>query len=96
MQVVNAMEKSVGALDARRQLGKILDDVSGNGDHYIVNLHGEPVAALVPIALYQRWKRRREAFFDTLDEMATTADLTSAEADALADEAVRAARQRHS
>lgn len=63
------MEKSVGALDAHHQPGKILADVSSNGDHYIVNLHGEPVA------LYQRWKRRREAFFDTLDELATTADL---------------------
>ena len=90
------MEKTVGAFDARRQLGKILKDVSGKGDHYVVNMHGEPVAAIVPIALYMQWKRRREAFFDKLEEMAQTADLSPAEADALADEAVRVVRQQRS
>lgn len=90
------MEKTVGAFDARRQLGKILKDVSGRGDHYVVNLHGEPVAAVVPIALYEGWKRRREAFFEKLEEMAQAADLPPEEADALADEAVRAVRQQRS
>lgn len=87
------MEKTVGAFDARRQFGKILKDVAGKGDHFVVNLHGEPVAAVIPIALYERWKRRREAFFDKLEAMAATANLAPEEADALADEAVRAVRQ---
>jgi len=51
------MEKMVGAFEARRQLGKILKEVSGKGDRYVVEYHGEPVAAVVPIELYEQWKR---------------------------------------
>ncbi len=86
------MEKTVGAFEARRQLGQILKQVSGRGDRYVLEYHGEPVAAVVPIALYEGWKRRREAFFDRLEEMAATADLSPEEAERLAAEAVRAAR----
>ncbi|MDQ3780040.1 MAG: type II toxin-antitoxin system Phd/YefM family antitoxin [Chloroflexota bacterium] len=86
------MEKTVGAFEARRQLGRILKAVAGRGDRYVLEYHGEPVAAVVPLALYEGWKRRREAFFDRLEVMATTADLSPEEADALATEAVRTAR----
>lgn len=86
------MEKTLGAFEARRQLGKILKEVAGKGDRYVVEYHGEPVAAVVPMALYARWKRQREVFFDRLEEMAATADLPPQEADDLAAEAVRAAR----
>ena len=43
----------VGAFEARQQPGR--------GDRYVVEYHGEPVAAVVPIELYEGWKRRREA-----------------------------------
>ena len=86
------MEKTVGAFEARRQLGRIIKEVSGKGDRYVLEYHGESVAALVPMALYEGWKRRREAFFDRLEEMAATAGLSPEEADRLAGEAVRAAR----
>ena len=86
------MEKKVGADEARRHLGQILKGVSSRGDRYVLEYHGEPVAAVVPIAVYEGWKRRREAFFDRLEEMGETADLSPEEADRLAAEAVRAAR----
>lgn len=86
------MEKTVGAFEARRQLGQILKAVAGRGDRYVLESHGEPVAVVVPLALYEGWKRWREAFFDQLEVMAATADLSPEEADALAAEAVRAAR----
>ena len=89
---MNAVEKMVGAFEARRQLGKILKDVAGKGDHYVVQYHGEPVAVVVPMALYSRWKQRRESFFDRLEQMAATAELSPAEAEELAAEAVAAAR----
>jgi prevent-host-death family protein len=86
------MEKTVGAFDARRQLGKILKEVAGKGDRYVVNLHGEPVAAVVPIELYRQWKRDREEFFAQLEAIAERANVDPDEAEALADEAVRAVR----
>ena len=87
------MEKMVGAFEARRQLGKILKEVSGKGDRYVVEYHGEPVAVVVPIELYEQWKRDREAFFGKLEAISERANVAPEEADALAQEAVQALRQ---
>jgi prevent-host-death family protein len=86
------MEKMIGAFEARRKLGKILKEVSGKGDRYVVEYHGEPVAAVVPIQLYEQWKRRREAFFDTMRLTAERANMSEEEAMTLAQEAIQAVR----
>lgn len=91
------MEKVIAAFEVRRQLGKVLDDVIARGDSYIVERHGEAVAAVVPIKLYEQWKRSRDAFFDRMAEMAATAQMSEDEAMALAleaQQAVRAERRR--
>ena len=54
-----------------------------NDDH-------EPAPEQVQASLLER---RREAFFDELEAMGAASDLSPEEADALADEAVRAVRQ---
>lgn len=84
--------KQIGAFEARRQFGQILRDVSGKSTHYVVEYHGEPVAAVVPIHVHEQWERRRNAFFDRLEAAAGRANLSPEEADALAEEAVRAVR----
>lgn len=87
------MDKMVGAFEARRQLGQILKSVAGKGDRYVVEYHGEPVAAVVPIELYAQWKRDREAFFDRLEAAAARANRAPTEAEALAEEAGEAVRR---
>ncbi len=82
----------IGAFEARRQLGKILKEVSGKGEHYVVEYRGEPVAVVVPIQLYEQWKRRREAFFDKMRLTAERANMSEEEALALAQEAIQAVR----
>jgi prevent-host-death family protein len=47
------MEKTVSALDARRQFGSLLNDVDARGERVIVTRRGEPVAALVAITVYE-------------------------------------------
>jgi prevent-host-death family protein len=89
------MERTIAAFDARRQFGKVLNEVVAKGDTYVVARHGEPVAAVVPIAVYEQWKRSREAFFDRLEATARRADLPEDEALALANDAVTAVRTRH-
>lgn len=86
------MEKLIGAFEARRQLGKILKEVSGKGDRYVVEYHGEPVAAVVPMHLYEQWKRRREAFFDKMRLTAELANVSEEEAMTLAQEAIQVVR----
>jgi prevent-host-death family protein len=89
------MEKTIGAFDARRGFGRLLQDVIARGDKYVVERHGEPIAAVVPIEVYEQWKRGRSEFFRRWESVAARAGLPPEEADALADEATQAAR-RHS
>src|SRR5947208_10917275 len=87
------MERIVAAFEARRSFGKMLQDVLAKGDKFVVERHGEPVAAVVPITVYEQWKRERSAFFDKLREIQDRIDLTPAEADQLAHEVVQAVRK---
>ena len=88
------MERTISAFEARRSFGRALQDVVARGDRLIVERHGEPVAVLVPIAEYRRWKRDREAFFDRLEAVARRADVSEAEAAEAVAEAVGDARKR--
>ena len=86
------MEKTIGAFEVRRSFGKVLREVS-RGDRYVVERNGEPVAAVVPIELYQRWRRERDAFFEKLHEIQDRSSVSPEEADRLAAEAVQAVRR---
>ncbi len=87
------MEKTVGAFEARRNFGEILQEVAARGDRYVVERHGKAVAAVVPVEVYEQWKRARAEFFAKLRALAETANLSPEEADRLASEAVRAVRE---
>ena len=86
------MEKTIGAFEARRNFGKILQDVMVNCDNVIIERRGEPVAVVVPVEVYRQWQRSRQSFFRKLQEMAEQANMSPEEADELAAEAVRWAR----
>jgi prevent-host-death family protein len=89
---VITVEKTVAAFEARRNFGRILDDVNARGDQVIIERHGEPVAAVVPMSVYEQIQRNRKAFFNKMREMADRADLSPEEAEEVAEEAVRWAR----
>jgi|HubBroStandDraft_4_1064222.scaffolds.fasta_scaffold481579_1 prevent-host-death family protein len=86
------MERTIAAFNARRRFGKILDDVMAGGDQYVIERHGEAIAAVVPIVLYEQWKRAREAFFDRLEATARRASVPEDEAMELALDAVAKVR----
>ena len=86
------MEKVVAAFEARRQFGKILQEIQSKGDRFVVERHGEEVAAIVPIEVYKEWKGARTAFFDKIKAVSERANLPPAEAGHQADKAVRAVR----
>ena len=86
------MEKTVPSFDARRQFGKLVQDVLTHKDRFIVERHGEPVAVLVPVEVYEQWKKTRSAFFAKVREAADRANLPPDEAKALVDEAIQAVR----
>lgn len=86
------MEKRLGITKARQDFSQIVEQVQYRGDSYIINRHGSPAAAVVPLKVYEDWKRQREKFFDLLRQMQKEADLSAEEADRLAAEAVEAVR----
>ena len=86
------MEKTIGAFEVRRQFGKMLNGILTNDDRFIVERHGEPVAVVVPISVYQQWKQAREQFFDKIEATARRANCTPEEADELARQAVAEVR----
>jgi prevent-host-death family protein len=90
------MEKIVGAFEARRSLGRILQEVAANGDRIVVERNGQPVAVVVPIDVYNQWKRSRAELFERMRKASEHASMEPDEADQLAAEAIAAVRASHS
>lgn len=86
------MPRTVAAFTARRQFGQLLHDVEARQEQVIVARNGHPVAALVPIAVYERWQRQRAAFFERLEATAARANLSEEAAMELALEGQRSVR----
>lgn len=86
------MEKIVSAVDVRRSFGQMLQDILARGSKYVIERHGEPVAVIVPVEVYEQWKQTQERFFETLHTAQANANLSEAEADQLAKEAVKLLR----
>ena len=58
------MEKTLNSTKARDSFSAILDEVQFQGDKYFILRKGKPAAVLVPIDVYESWKRNRQQFFD--------------------------------
>ncbi len=86
------MEKTINAFEARRQFGQLLRDVEGRKDRIIIQWHGRPAAALVPLEVYHQWLAQLDRAFALMEQAASTANLSEAEAETLAEEAVAAVR----
>lgn len=86
------MERNLGITEARGDFSNIVERVQYQGDTYIINRHGKPAAAVVPVEVYETWKRQRQEFFDLVRGMQQKADLDPEEAERLAAEAVAAIR----
>jgi prevent-host-death family protein len=69
MTLEKAMEKQVGVTQAREKLRLILDAVQYRGDKYVINRHGEPAVAVVPIEVYENWKKQRQRLFDLVRDV---------------------------
>ena len=60
------MERVLGITKAREEFSSIVEQVQYQGDSIIISRHGKPAAAVVPMEVYEIWKRQREAFFDAI------------------------------
>ena len=86
------MERGLGLTQARKTFSDLIERVYYQGDSYIINRHGKPAAAVVPVNVYENWKRQREEFFNLIRDIQTEANLSAQEAEELATEAIAAVR----
>lgn len=63
------MVKTVNALKARKNLGQLLEQVYYQGDKYVIERAGRPMAAVVPIWQLEEWQKLRERFFGMVAEV---------------------------
>ena len=63
------MEKIVGAWEARRKFGQILEEAFYKKDAFVVERAGRPMAAIVSVEDYYKWQRlAKERIFILLDQ----------------------------
>jgi prevent-host-death family protein len=86
------MERQMGITEAREKMAEIVEQVQYQGNSFIINRHGKPAAAVVPVEVYENWKQQRNELFDLIRQMQERANLDPEEAERLAAEAVAAVR----
>jgi prevent-host-death family protein len=63
------MEKSIGVTQARDQFKTIVDAVQHHGDKYVLNRHGKPAVVVVPMEVYESWKKQRQRLLALIHEV---------------------------
>ena len=76
--------KTVSAWEARRNFGKMMDEVARTNQTVIVESHGEPKVAIVPARQAEAWERERLEYLRIKELAATNANLSEDEAMELA------------
>ncbi len=62
------MVKRVNALNARKKLGQLLEEVYYKGDQYVIERAGRPMAAVVPVWQLEERATRKEQLFGMVEE----------------------------
>ena len=86
------MEKTLGVTEARKEFAAIVEQVQYQGDTYIISRHGKPAVAVVPVQVYELWKRQRDEFFNMIRKTQVEAELEPELAELIAGEAIQAVR----
>jgi prevent-host-death family protein len=90
------MIKKLTAIKARQNLGEVLEEVYYNGDQFIIERAGKPMAALVPLWQVQARNKHQERVFGMLDKLWESRSVAkSATLEREVAEAVRAVRSKH-
>ena len=89
------MIKTISVMNARQNLGQVMNEVALKEDEYIIERSGKPLVAIIPYSAYQKLLEERKDFFRMATEMqkkaASDNDAVDIEKDI--DEAVRSYRK---
>ena len=89
------MEKTIGAWEARRRFGQLIEEAFYHKDHFVVERPGRPMAIIVPVDDYCKWQRlAKERVFIMLEEVWNrTQAIPEEELEADIEEALESLRQ---
>lgn len=88
------MTKTTTAIKARKNLGQLLEEAFYRGDEFIIERAGKPMAVLIPVQEFERWRKQREKDFAVFDEVRAKAGKASgAKVEEDVDEAVTEIRK---
>ena len=89
------MQREATAMTVRQNLGELLNEVQYKHDSIVITKAGKPVAALVDIATFERMRRKNDGQFERMWAQVAKGfeDLSEAEVEALASQALREARE---
>ncbi|HEX3036848.1 MAG TPA: type II toxin-antitoxin system prevent-host-death family antitoxin [Thermodesulfobacteriota bacterium] len=62
------MAKHISAMELRKRLGEIINEVSLRDDEYIVERDGKPLVAVIPIWKLKQLEEKKEAFWKKVEE----------------------------
>jgi len=62
------MAKRISAMDLRKRLGQIMNEVTIRDDEYIIERDGKPMAALIPLWKLKQLEERKETFWKKVKE----------------------------
>ena len=57
------MAKRISAMDLRKRLGQIMNEVTIRDDEYVIERDGKPMAALIPLWKLKQLEERKETFW---------------------------------
>ncbi len=84
--------KTISAWEARRNLGKLMDEVVARNRPMIIESHGEPKVAMMPARMAEEFIARQQAAFEQWKTIALRSTLSDDEADRLIEEAITEVR----
>jgi prevent-host-death family protein len=62
------MSKRISAMDLRKRLGEVMNEVSLRDDEYIVERDGKPMVAVIPVWKLKQLEERKEALWKKVEE----------------------------
>jgi prevent-host-death family protein len=74
------MAKRMSAKDARSKFSDLLGSVNYGGEEVIVERSGRPVAAVIPVPVYERLVAERQTRFEVIERVRSRVPTTSLEA----------------
>jgi prevent-host-death family protein len=71
------MAKATTAINARKNLGQLLEETYYRGDEFIIERAGKPMAVLISVQEFERLQKQRELDFAVFDDVRDSAGDTA-------------------